>query len=213
MCWSAPRWQRHVGAGVQPWLRERNPCVLYCLRPSTTLKQCVRSRKHSGAHAHGPIANCSKPIEAHVLTVHPRSIADLQVDNFFDPCVADAALPPHFASVALHLCHQLPRDKLHLCCNLRRDNVARHAGLCQRRRWRRRGDALANCSARSPTRGPRNLLLLLWVLELYQPSWSFHGYGRATRLEKPLDSGVVHLRGRPLEMPLCVLIPNYEHNS
>ena len=146
MCWSAPRWQRHVGAGVQPWLRERNPCVLYCLRPSTTLKQCVRSRKHSGAHAHGPIANCSKPIEAHVLTVHPRSIADLQVDNFFDPCVADAALPPHFTSVALHLCHQLPRDKLHLCCNLRRDNVARHAGPCQRRRWRRRGDALANCA-------------------------------------------------------------------
>ena len=131
---------------MQPWLRERNPCVLHCLRPSTTVKQCIRSREHSGAHAHGPVANCSEPAEAHLLGVHPGSIADLQVDHFFDPWVADAALPSHLASFALHLCHHIPREKVHLCRHLLRDNVPRHAGPCQRRRWRQRGDALADCA-------------------------------------------------------------------
>ena len=121
---------------MQPWLRERNPCVLHCLRPSSLLKQCVRSREHSGAHTHGPIEDSRKPRPAHLLAVHPGSVADLQVDHFFDAWVADAAFPPHPASVALHLClHPLPRD-----------NVPPHAGLCQRRRWRRRGDALPSCA-------------------------------------------------------------------
>ena len=104
---------------MQPWLRERNPCVLHCLRPSSLLKQCVRSREHSGAHTHGPIEDSRKPRPAHLLAVHPGSVADLQVDHFFDAWVADAAFPPHPASVALHLClHPLPRD-----------NVPPHAGL------------------------------------------------------------------------------------
>ena len=55
---------------MQPWLRERNPCVLHCLRPSSLLKQCVRSREHSGAHTHGPIEDGSKPRPAHLLAVH-----------------------------------------------------------------------------------------------------------------------------------------------